>query len=1281
MSQAPLDETGIAIIGMAGRFPGAASVQALWPIVREGRDVVSRFDVADLAADEPDPSVLSQPNYVGARGLLEGADLFDAEFFDYAPAEATHIDPQHRVWLEVAWEALESAGYAHDRHSQIVSVFAGSFGHNYLLHSLLPDRNAVEEYVRARRAAAFALMVQNDSAHLPTRTAHRLNLRGPAVNVQTACSTSLVAVAMAAQNLLAFESDIAIAGGVCIAFPQKTGYFYQEGAILSRDGVCRPYDKLACGTVFGNGAAAIVMKRYADAVRDCDPVLAVIRAAAVNNDGRSKVSYVAPSVQGQAEVIATALGLAGVSAESIGYVEGHGTATPMGDPIEVEALTRAYRAQTARKGYCCLGSLKGNIGHLDAAAGAAGLVRAILALTHRELPPTAHFQEPNPDLRLADSPFFVLRSVEPWPAGPEPRRASVSSFGVGGTNCHVILEEAPAEEQRPTPIDREAECVLELSARDPAALEGATVQLADWLAIHVDDGHVPWTIAAVGSVLRHRRQRFEHRRTLRVRHWADAMAALRNPQRLVTGRALPHGFQTVFLLPGQGSLRSGAVHRLMACHEALRASIEALARPASDLLHFDLWGWLSDEAADESSLSNDNARYQLAIFCIDVALARWLEGHGVTASALLGHSLGELVALHLAGVLSAEHALRAVFERGTLMQSTGTGAALAVSLSEGEVQEFLGNTVHLACVNGPKLMLLSGSPAAIDDCAKRLAEKAIVHRRTPIRIAVHSPCMDAIIEPLTELFRKLDWRVPSLKILSAVTGSWLDPQTATNPEFWARQTRSQVRFDAATQLLAEGGPCLAVEVGFGSTLSSLLRPRFADANRQRTCPLLATPADENDFAQGLSRSLEVLWVAGADVNFHDHVRADVPSHPQLPTYPFQRKRYFIDPPRARSGTSPPSARPANQSPVAASGTEERSSRLEANAHETIEDAEIRIVRLFEKTLGTQGIAATDNFFDRGGNSLLAVVLVSEIGEVFRVSVSLASFFEDPTPRGVHVTIKHAGAASSQTATHVFRKEGDRAPVFFICGIAIYQALAERLRPVHPAFALYVQSEVELLNSLQRGSDVRSSVVALGKEYFERVIAERPHGPYSLVGLSFGGLLALRVAEMLQERGERVELVTLLDTLPPTLMKLTFTQRVWFAANRILREGPAFLVPKLHKPMQARLNLLPATAGEVAPGETASRAARELEDLRECLYSDMGSQYRPSPYPGRVALIISRERDRSSVTAEAMESHWRRLIRGPLVTTRVTGGHVGMLAVPFVDEVAERLQAFLDGYGG
>jgi thioesterase domain-containing protein/acyl carrier protein len=614
------------------------------------------------------------------------------------------------------------------------------------------------------------------------------------------------------------------------------------------------------------------------------------------------------------------------------------------------------------------------------------------------------------------------------------------------------------------------------------------------------------------------------------------------------------------------------------------------------------------------------------------------------------------------------------------MQSTGTGAALVVSLSEGEVQEFLGDTVHLACINGPKLMLLSGSPAAIDDCARRLAERAIVHRRTPIRIAVHSPGMDAIIEPLTERFRELDWRVPSLRILSAVTGSWLDPKTATSPEFWARQTRAQVRFDSAAQLLAESGPCLAVEVGFGSTLSSFLRPRFLDPNRQRSCPLVAAPAEGNDYAQVLNQSLEALWVAGAHVNFRDQASTDFPSAPRLPTYPFQRQRYFIDPPRPPSPNSTTSGPPASPATLATLGTEERASPPEVNRHEATRDAELRIIGLFEKTLGIQGITATDNFFDRGGNSLLAVVLASEIGEVFGVSLALSTFFESPTPRGVHATLGLAGASSSQTGTHVFRKGGDGVPVFFICGIAIYQALAERLKPVHPAFALYVQSEVDLLNARKRGSDERSSVEALAKEYFEHVIAERPRGPYALVGVSFGGLLALRVAEMLEQRGETVELVTLLDTLPPTLMKLTVLQRVGFAYSRLLREGPAWLVPRLRQRLEVQLHPLPVPAVDAAPGEAASRAARELEDLRECLYADMGSRYRPSPYPGRVALMVSEERDRSSVTAEAMERDWRRLLRGPLVTARVTGGHVRMLAMPFVDEVAKRLQAFLDGEG-
>ena len=1271
MRQSILEETGIAIIGAAGKFPGASNLEELWPIVRQGRDVVSRFEAAELVDDEPDPSVLTQPNYVRARGVLQGADLFDAEFFDYSPAEAAHIDPQHRVWLEIAWEALESAGYAHDRHSQIVSVFAGASSNKYLLHSLLPDRNAVEEYVRAQRPTSLALMVQNDAAHLPTRTAHRLNLRGPAINVQTACSTSLVAIAMGVQNLLALESDIAIAGGVCVAFPQKTGYFYQEGAILSRDGVCRPYDKDACGTVLGNGAAVVVMKRYADALRDRDAIMAVILSAAVNNDGRSKVSYVAPSVHGQAEVITTALALAGVSVDSIGYVEGHGTATPMGDPIEVEALTRAYRAQTSRKNYCCLGSLKGNIGHLDAAAGASGLLRAVLALTHRELLPTAHFQEPNPELRLNESPFYVLNENKPWPDGQEPRRAAVSSFGLGGTNCHVILEEGPSPQQQSIPVTQDADAVLQLSARNPVALEAATSQVASWLESQVIDDLAPWPITAVGYVLRHRRQTFEHRRTLRVRNWGDAVESLRAPQRCITGRALPSGFQTIFLLPGQGSLRGGSVHRLMAAHAPLRTALEALARPASDLAHFDLWDWLDDGAADESVLQNDNARYQLAVFCVNVALARWLESHAVIPSAFLGHSLGELVALHLAGVLSAEHALRAVFERGTLMQSTGPGAALIVSLSEEEVQPFVSDRVTLACVNGPKLTLLSGSPESIADCAKRLGEMHVACRPTPINVAVHSPCMDAIIEPLADRFRQLDWHAPSTRILCAVTGAWLDAQTATNPEFWARQTRAQVRFNAAAQHLAQSGPCLAIEVGFGSALSSLVRSHFADAHRQRSYSLLGSASESNTVGGALNAALEQLWVSGVDlVEFCDQVDTSHPSLPTLPTYPFQRRRHFIDPPPLRSGAIE-GAPPRNTFTAVAKPAD-------AVVPVGVDDAVLRVIALFEKNLGIQGIAATDNFFDRGGNSMLAVVLVSEIDRAFSVPMSLPKFFADPTPKGVCLTLEQAGATGPHSASHVFRKGGNRVPVYFICGIAIYRELAERLDARHPTHAFYVQLEVELLNSRKDGSSASSSVDEIAKEYFDRVIAERPHGPYVLVGVSFGGLLALRLAEMLTAHGEKVELVALLDSLPPTLMKLSPFKHASFIGQRVLREGPSFLVPRIRALIEDHFKPSPLPVQEqAAPGEVASLAADELNTLRECLYSDMGSAYHPQPYGGRVALMVSTERDRTLVTTDIVERYWRNVVYGEMITARVSGGHTGMLASPYVNEVAALLQKVLD----
>ena len=697
-------DTAIAIIGMAGRFPGAPDLDAYWRVIAEGRDTLTRFEPGDGPDEDAGlPGPREGEHHVRARGVLEGIEEFDAAFFDIPPGEAALLDPQHRLWLEVAWEALEAAGYAHDRHGQVVSVYAGSFANTYLLHNLLADREAVEEYVRMRRAQSFALLVQSDPAFLPTRTAYKLDLRGPAINVQTGCSTSLVAVAQAVQGLLAREADLALAGGVCVAVPQRSGYFFQEGSIRSRDGACRPYDAAASGTVFGNGAGAVVLKRLADARRDGDPVLALILGAAVNNDGHGKVSYFAPSVRGQAEVIAAAQALAGVEPSTIGYVEGHGTATPVGDPIEVEALKQAFRQEPPLVATCCLGSAKGNLGHLDAAAGVAGLIRAALALRHRVLPATAHFQKPNPELRLEGSPFYVAAQSAPWPEAPHPRRAGVSAFGIGGTNAHVVLEEGPAPDDRSQDERASEETTLLLSARTPAALEAATGRLAAWLDAQCVEGRAPRPLSEVAGALQRRRKQFACRRAVRVGSWADARAALRDPGRWESGRTLDGPARLVMAFPGQGSLRAGVLARLLEEEPALRSRFEPLARRASELAGFDFLAWALDPGAGEEAVRQDNARLQLAVFCAGAALARWLEeACGVRADAFTGHSLGEWVGLHLAGVLDAEDALQAVHRRGRLMQETGPGAALVVRLPEAELGPYLGDGVSLACVNAPR---------------------------------------------------------------------------------------------------------------------------------------------------------------------------------------------------------------------------------------------------------------------------------------------------------------------------------------------------------------------------------------------------------------------------------------------------------------------------------------------------------------------------------------------------------------------------------------------------
>ncbi|HEV2146753.1 MAG TPA: type I polyketide synthase, partial [Longimicrobiaceae bacterium] len=567
----------VAIVGIAGRWPGAESVAEFWENLRQGVESVSFFSEEEVEGVTPETA--ADPAYVKAKGIIRDPEWFDAGFFDVAPQEAAVMDPQHRVFLECAWSALEDAGYDASRYDGRVGVFGGMSINTYMLMNLALNPDAV------RAAGQFQALIGNANDHLTTRVAYKLDLRGPAVTVQTACSTSLVAVHMACQSLLSGESDMALAGGVAVTFPLRTGYLYQEGMIFSPDGHCRAFDAEARGTVNGNGAGVVVLKRLADALDDGDHVYAIVRGSAVNNDGASKVGYTAPSVASQAAVVTEALSMAGVPPETISYVEAHGSGTPMGDPIEVAALTRAYRTRTPERGFCALGSVKTNIGHLDAAAGVSGLVRATLALRHRQIPPTLHFREPNPRIDFDGSPFYVGAELADWPAGAAPRRAGVNSLGVGGTNAHAVLEEAPAPAPGGPSRPRQ---LLVLSAKTTTALEAATDRLATHLEAHPEQA-----LADLAYTLQVGRREFRHRRVLMAGDREDAVRELRErgPQRLLTGDAGAgegSGRPVVFMFPGLGEQYSGMARGLYAAEPAFAEEVDRCAELLRPHLGVDL---------------------------------------------------------------------------------------------------------------------------------------------------------------------------------------------------------------------------------------------------------------------------------------------------------------------------------------------------------------------------------------------------------------------------------------------------------------------------------------------------------------------------------------------------------------------------------------------------------------------------------------------------------------------------------------------------------------------
>ncbi|MBV8200688.1 MAG: SDR family NAD(P)-dependent oxidoreductase, partial [Acidobacteria bacterium] len=894
----PQGATGfeVAIVGMAGRFPGAADVEQFWANLRDGVDSLTPLGDEELIAAGADPALLRSPGYVKAARLMAGHDQFDAAFFGFNPREAEIIDPQQRVFLECAWEALEDAGYDPERLSRRVGVYAGSRMGGYL-------RNVYSSPAVLATASDLQVQVANDKDYLATRVSYKLNLGGPSVTVQTACSTALVALHFACGALVAGECDLALAGGVGIRIPEA-GYPYVPGDVNSPDGRVRAFDAGAQGTMFGSGMGIVVLKRLADALAGGDAIRAVVKGSAVSNDGSRKVGFTAPGIDGQTRVVRAALITAEVDPDTVGYVEAHGTGTPVGDPIEVAALTRAFREGTARRGFCALGSVKTNIGHLGAAAGAASLIKAVLALEHRQIPASLHFAQANPDIDFAASPFYVNTELREWAAaGGAPRRAGVSAFGMGGTNAHEILEEAPP---RPAPSPSRSWQQLLLAARTESALAAATARLAAHLRAHpeADLADIAYTLA-VG------RKAFEHRRAVVCRSVAEAATALETlpaesvathaPALPGTPAAAAAGAprSVAFLFSGQGAQYPGMGAELYAAEPSFRAEIDRCSTLLAAGLGCDLRDELfgpppSAAPGDAARRLKQTALAQPALFVLEYALARlWMEW-GVVPQAMLGHSIGEYVAATLAGVMALPDALALVAVRGRLMQALPGGAMLAVPLPEAEVAPLLDPRLAVAAVNAPERTVVSGPEEAIAGLARQLAARGLAPRRLETSHAFHSPMMEPILAAFLREVERVPLLPPRIPYLSNVTGTWITPEEATDPGYWARHLRYPVRFgDGVGRLLEEPGRVL-LEVGPGASLAGMAR-RHPD--RREWQPALASlPAarERKPESMVLLRTLGELWLHGAAVDWAGFYRHERRRRCPLPTYPFERQRFWID---------------------------------------------------------------------------------------------------------------------------------------------------------------------------------------------------------------------------------------------------------------------------------------------------------------------------------------------------------------------------------------------------
>jgi len=975
------DQTcAIAIVGLAGRFPGAPDVATFWSNLKAGVESIRHFDVSEME-DTVDAGVRERPDYVRARAILDDADRFDAGFFGIHRADAERMDPQHRLFLECCWSALEDAGYDPATYPGAIGVYAGCSINSYVLRNVLADRTSVERFTSDYPVGGYPELLGAGHDFLTTRVAYKLNLRGPAMTVQSACSTALLAVAQAAQTLILRQADMMLAGGVSLSFPQKRGYVYQSGGMVSSDGHCRTFDAQSSGTVFGDGVGAVLLKRLDDAIADGDSIYAVIRGFGVTNDAADKVGFTAPSIEGQAAAVSAAHAMAGFAPESVGYIECHGTATPLGDPIEVAALTRAFAAHDSADARIALGSVKPNVGHLDVAAGIAGLIKTALAIQSGTLPATLHFTSLNPHIDLEDSPFYVSAERSAWPVSGELRRAGVSAFGVGGTNVHLALESPPSA-VRPAAVSRAV--LLIVSARSEAALAEARERLAVRLSTLVDADlpDVEYTLAAG-------RRAFAYRDAIVARTIEEAVERLRKPLR-PTVSAVATEPVTAFLFPGQGAQYAGMGAELYAQLPVFRDAIDRCAEIVRPQMAVDLRELLYP--ADVTDVAQERLRAtesaQVALFSVEYAISCVWAALGIAPAAMLGHSVGEFVAGVLSGVFDLAEALAIVRERGRLMGALPGGSMLAVRLSEERLRPLISPPVDIAAINAPGLCVLSGPTTEIDRIEVQLSGEGVISRRLHTSHAFHSAMMDPVVEPLTRTAERAALHAPQVPYVSGVTGDWITADETTSGAYWARHCREPVRFARGLETLLASGVDALVEIGPGTTLSTFARQRAARGTACEIGHSLPTSERETSDLACLLQTAANLWIAGAPLDVRGLHREEPHRRIPLPTYPFERTRYWLEPASAgRVQPLRPSLPPQPLPTV--------KDTVKPNDRPNVESVIRELMLLFADVSG-ENLADADpatTFLELGFDSLFLGRIVGHIQTRFQVAVTFRQLLD------------------------------------------------------------------------------------------------------------------------------------------------------------------------------------------------------------------------------------------------------------------------------------------------